>query len=102
MAANSSEYESLKASGGLDRIRDAEFRQRLTVNYERYPQLVDQHDRDCERMLVVLQHVADEVRIEVRDFTFDVTVLGLSFYLAPLPGGRSGAPKRGLANKRLL
>ena len=63
MAANSSEYESLKASGSLRLIRDVEFRQALTENYERYQALSQQHVTDCEAQLDPLEPIADQIRI---------------------------------------
>jgi len=76
MVANTSEYESLKASGGLNRIQDADFRQRLTENYEMYPDLKAWHRADCTRMEEILEYVADELRIGVVGTDWDVRVVG--------------------------
>lgn len=61
--ANSSEYESLKSSGGLSRIQNVSFRQALTLHYERYPQMIQLHDRDCDTMMDPIEHITDQVRI---------------------------------------
>ena len=76
MAANSSEYESLKASGGLRLIRDMDFRQALTANYEGYAYLSELHLIDCESMVSPLDHVAEHVRVQPADYFFEVRVVG--------------------------
>ena len=76
MMANTSEYESLKASGGLNRIQNEEFRQQLTLNYERYPQLAALHDLDCQKTWEIIRLVSAEVHLVPSGYETDVTVTG--------------------------
>ena len=45
---NTSEYESLKGSGGLNRISDASLRQSVATHYERYPAVYRLVEMDCD------------------------------------------------------
>jgi hypothetical protein len=64
MAANSSEYESLKSSGDLRVLRDLDFRESLTALYEMYPLVSDLHMQDCANREAVLEPVMDALRID--------------------------------------
>jgi len=64
MAANSSEYESLKSSGDLRVLSDVDFREDLTALYELYPLVAGIHIQDCAAREGVFEPVMDVLRIE--------------------------------------
>ena len=76
MRANAAEYESLKWSGGLNRISDTEFRQLLALNYQDYSMMADLHLQDCNRGAEIVALVAEEVRLEVGEGGWRATVVG--------------------------
>lgn len=56
------EYESLRSSGGLDLLRNADLRQLLAAHYERYETVLDLGALDCT--VPFTRPIASEVRVE--------------------------------------
>ncbi len=74
-----SEYESLKNSGGLRRLRNVEFRELLTENYEAYDYMSSIHISDCRTMSENILHVADLLKVDPRSsnqVNFDLSIKG--------------------------
>ena len=76
MAANSSEYESLKSSGDLRLLRDMDFRQSLTAHYELYPLVSRLHVEDCQGPLDQIEFIEDEIRLDPDGYCYRVRIVG--------------------------
>jgi hypothetical protein len=64
VVVNRSEYESLRSSGKLSLLRDADLRRLLTAHYERYNAVLDLSRRECD--FSYMRPIASSVRVVPR------------------------------------
>lgn len=64
IVVNRSEYESLRSSGRLSLLRDADLRRLLTAHYERYNAVLELSRRDCD--FSYMRPIASHVRVVPR------------------------------------
>ena len=64
IVVNRSEYESLRSSGRLNLLEDADLRRLLTAHYERYNAVLELSRRDCD--FSYMRSIASHVRVVPR------------------------------------